>query len=48
LAATLAVLLGFASGFATVEMNVASEDQPDWEGFASLAFVTDADQELVP
>ncbi len=46
LAATLAVPLGFASGFATVEMNSATEGQPDWEGFSSLAFATDLDQEL--
>jgi len=48
LAATLAVLLGFASGFATVETNVATEDQANWDDFSSLAFATDLDLELVP
>lgn len=48
LAATLAVLLGFASGFATLETNAATADQSNWEDFSSLAFATDLDQELVP
>ena len=48
LAATLAVLLGLASGFATVNTNVTTEDQTNWDDFSSLAFATDLDQELVP
>jgi hypothetical protein len=48
LAATLAVLLGFASGFATLETNVNTEAQANWEDFSSLAFASDLDQELVP
>ena len=48
LAATLAIVLGIITGVATAEPMNISNGSTDWEDFASLAFVTDLDQELVP
>lgn len=48
LAASLAVVLGIVTGIATAEPTGISNDSSDWEDFASLAFVSDLDQELSP
>lgn len=47
-AATLAVVLGIITGVATLDPIDDSTSSADWEDFASLAFVSDMDQELVP
>jgi len=48
LVATLAVVLGIITGAATAEPMSISNNSTDWEDFASLAFVSELDQELSP